>query len=433
MFRARERGMSFWPFAVTLLGLAVFVFLWFGATSERDNALRTANKAEEARKNMEEEMNKANARVVAISNATGFKGASTSTDPAEIDRQIKEYGPKLRDAMTITVPVTRYQADAGGQGGQIVKADGGMVTVVYLTDAELASCTTVQDFLSKFETAAHRLKYDIDRSIAASEQFQREREAVIKADQESIAAKDKRIADLTGEKAALDNQMREKETELKDQIAQITSQKDAKDTELEAFKKQADANEKKLLATVNELTGQVHALVQRDAPLLTEGPDGEVVVADNGIAIVNRGKAQFLMPGTMFDVWGLAKGGTKYKKGTIKVTSCDDETARAAIVEEDSRNPITKGDLIQSLTYSPNHPIHFVIAGDMKKMGRSTAEAVLKKLGAVVDSTVTSSTNYLIVGDFGAANMDDNVSVKAAKDLGVRIITEEQLGSFTRY
>jgi hypothetical protein len=425
--------MSFWPFAVSLLALIGCLIWAFSASSERDNALRTAERAKADRTAMEDERNAANAKVVAISGKTGFQAGSTSTDPAEIDRQIKEYGPKLRDAMTITVPVSRYQADTTGSGGVIVKADGGMVTVVYLTDAELQSCVTVQDFLSKFEVAAHRLKFDIDRSIAASEQFQRERESVIKADQESIAAKDKRIADLTGEKAALDNQMREKETELKDQIAQITSQKDAKDTELETFKKQADANEKKLLALNNEQAGQIRSLVQRDAPLLTEGPDGEVIVADNGIAIVNRGKAQFLMPGTMFDVWGLAKGGTKYKKGTIKVTSCDDETARAAIVEEDSRNPITKGDLIQSLTYSPNHPIHFVIAGDMKKMGRSTAEAVLKKLGAVVDPTVTAATNYLVVGDFGAANMDDNAAVKAAKDLGIRMITEEQLGSFTRY
>lgn len=433
MFRARERGMSFWPFAVSLLALIAFVIMWFSATSERDDAKRQADRAAKDRSDMQDQLDAANKKLVAVSKATGFTSGGTTTNPEEIANQIKEYAPKLRDTMTITFPANRYQADATG-GGQVSKADGGTVTVVYLTDAEINSAATIQDFLSKFETAAHRMKFDIDRSFAATELARNEKEAVVKSDQESLAAKDKRIADLTGEKAALDNQMREKETELKDQVAQLTSQKDAKDTELETFKKQADANEKKLLAGLNEQTGIVRSLVQRDAPLLNEGPDGEVVVADNGVAIVNRGKAQWLMPGTMFDVWGLAKGGAKYKKGTIKITSCDDETARGAIIEESSRDPITKGDLIQSLTYSPNRKIHFVLVGDMKKMGRSQAEAVLTRLGAVVDPAVTASTNYLVVGDFPAGQaMDDNAAVKSAKDLGIRMITEEQLASFTRY
>ena len=46
---------------------------------------------------------------------------------------------------------------------------------------------------------------------------------------------------------------------------------------------------------------------------------------------------------------------------------------------------------------------------------------------------MTASTNYLVVGDFAGANLDDNPAVKAAKDLGIRMITEEQLASFTRY
>lgn len=433
MFRARERGMSFWPFAISLLGLIVFIILWFSAASERDNANASAARAENQRKAAVEEKDAALSRLGAVSKEVGFLSGGNMSDPAEILRQLKEYRGKLIDTLVIEFPEDRYQQS--GDGGQVEKAAGGKVKVSYLTEAELADVATVQGFLSKFETAAKRMKLDIDRAFNNAGTAMAEKETAVKADQETIKQKDARIAELTGEKAALDNQMREKEQELKEQIAQLTSQKDAKETELETLRKQASENEAKLLAQLNESQGQVKTLIQRDAPTLTEGPDGEVIVANAGVAIVNRGKTNWLQPGTTFDVWGLAKGGAKYRKGSIKVTSCDDETARAAILEENARDPIGKGDLIQSLTYSPNRQMHFVLVGDFKKMGRSQAEAVLKKLGAAVDGKVTADTNYLVVGvpGPGQETLDDTDAVKAAKDLGIRMITEEQLASFTRY
>ena len=41
-----ERGMSFWPFVITLILLLVFVFMWFSTKSERDEALAAKAKAE---------------------------------------------------------------------------------------------------------------------------------------------------------------------------------------------------------------------------------------------------------------------------------------------------------------------------------------------------------------------------------------------------
>jgi NAD-dependent DNA ligase len=222
---------------------------------------------------------------------------------------------------------------------------------------------------------------------------------------------------------------------LNEKVAQKEQAIQKVNGDLEQKTKQSSENEAKLIAQVNEAQGQIRTLVQRDAPILTEGPDGEVIIADNGVAIVNRGKTAWLMPGTIFDVLGRAKGGATYKKGSIKVTNCDDETARAAIVEENPRDPITKGDLIQSPIYSPNRQLHFVLIGDFKKMGRSQAEAVLGKLGAKVDAKVSSETNYLVVGApaAGQESLDDTEAVKTAKDLGIKMITEEQLSWFCRY
>lgn len=433
MFRARERGMSFWPFAISLLLLIVLVIMWFSATSERDQWKASFEKAEKLRKDADTAQTTANANYIAASNVVGYTGAGSTTSVDAVKAAVKDTGDKLGAILTLEFPTSRYQADANG--GQVEKTQGDTVKVVYLTQAELAEATTLEAFISKFESAATRMRNDIARAFATAEQAVNDKAAAATAADAALKDKDKRIAEVTGEKAALENQAREKEAELKDQLAQKDQKIAQVEGDLDAQRKQASANETKLIAQSNELAGQVKTLVQREAPVLTEGPDGEVMIADDGMAIINRGRSHWLMPGTIFDVLGRAKGGATYKKGEIKVTSVDDESARAAILMETSaKDPITRGDLIQSLAYSPNRKIHFTLIGDFKKMGRSQAEALLRKLGAVVDDKVTSETNYLVVGmPASGQNLEETEQYKAAKDLGTRILTEEQLGSFARY
>jgi uncharacterized protein (UPF0333 family) len=315
MFRARERGMSFWPFAVCLLGLLIFVFLWFGATSERDNSNAVAAKAQAAAKQAEEEKNAANTRLLAVSKAVGFQTGGNFTDAAELERQMKEYATKIREAATTTYPVDRYSADEAG--GKVETANAGTVTVAYLTEQEVNDAQNLQGWFPKIETAFARYKHDSERAFEHAQNLAKEKDEITKANAATIQDKDKRIADLTGEKTALENQAREKENELNDKISQLTGQRDAKETELEALKKQSSENEAKLLSQITESKQTISSLVQQNAPTLSEGPDGEVIVADAGMAIINRGQSSWLMPGTIFDVWGLAKGGAKYKKGTL--------------------------------------------------------------------------------------------------------------------
>jgi hypothetical protein len=435
MYRARERGMSFWPFAVSLLLLIALVFMWFGASSERDQWKARADKATADAARAEQEKVEEIRKFQEASRHVGFlEGGNTSSSEA-LSRTIKEWGEKYKPLFTVEFPSTVFQADAAG--GQVVKQEGGKVTVAYLTDAEIGDATTLQSFFGKVEVAATRMKADMARGYAMSDQAIKDKESAAKASDDTIKTKDQRIAELMGEKAAVENAAREKEAELKEAITQKEQSFAAKEKEADDIRKQASENENKLAAALAAKKQELNAIVQRDAPVLTEGPDGEVVVSDRGVAIVNRGRTNWLMPGTIFEVLGRAKGGATYHKGTIKVTSVDEETARAAILDETARDPITRGDLIQSLTYSPTRQLHFVLIGDFKKMGRSTAEALLKKLGAVVDSKVTSETNFLVVGSPAAGQaadaLDDTEAVKTAKELGIRMITEEQLGSFPRY
>src|SRR5262245_25633423 len=208
MFRARERGMSFWPFAICLLGLLIFVFLWFGATSERDNALAQASRAESARKTAEDERAKTLDKFQKVSNATGFLAGGNFTDVAELDRVVKEYAAKIKDAATVTYPVSRYQADPSG-GGTVEKADAGTVTVAYMTEQESAEAKALQSWFPKIETALGRYKHDTARAFEHAETLGTEKAAITKTGEDTVKDKDKRIGELQNEKAALENQARE--------------------------------------------------------------------------------------------------------------------------------------------------------------------------------------------------------------------------------
>jgi hypothetical protein len=433
MHRARERGMSFWPFLVTLILLLVLVVMWFSASGERDNALAQKKRAEESELAAKQETERMVRQLNAATGAVGFPGGGGWIDPELVKTQLADYGKRLRDAMVVTFPTTRYQAGTGG--GVIEKTDADKVTVAYLTESELSDNPTLQTFLNKFEVAARRMRADVESAMTRQSEQSVSREQAVKAHAAALSEKDTRIGELTTEKTALQTRMDEQGTELRNQLAAVTAQKEARESELEQIKKQMGENETKLLAKNKELAGTISTLVQRDAPALSEGPDGEVVLAQDGVAVINRGKKHFLMPGTVFDVSGKAKGGATYLKGQIKVTACDDDTARTVVLSEvDPHDPIMRGDTIQSQTYSPNRKLHFVLIGDFKKMGRSMVEARLKALGAIVDDKVTAETHYLVEGlPAQGQNLEDNEEHKHAKELGIRIITEDQLASFTKF
>src|SRR6185503_1054027 len=106
MFRARERGMSFWPFAISLLLLIVVVILMFDANSKADQWHATAVKAEQTRKETEEANLKLTQQLQSVSADTGFIEGSYTTANA-IKAKIKEYGPNLAKSMTATFDETK--------------------------------------------------------------------------------------------------------------------------------------------------------------------------------------------------------------------------------------------------------------------------------------------------------------------------------------
>ncbi len=66
------------------------------------------------------------------------------------------------------------------------------------------------------------------------------------------------------------------------------------------------------------------------------------------------------------------------------------------------------------------HGQSFVFTGTLEKMTRLEAQALVRKLGGVVASSVSKNTNYLVVG------VEAGSKAKQAKDLGVKILSESE-------
>jgi hypothetical protein len=167
-------------------------------------------------------------------------------------------------------------------------------------------------------------------------------------------------------------------------------------------------------------------------------PDGQVLAASaqTGIAVINRGKADHLKPGTVFQTYNFAKGGVKRAKGVLKVIDVFDSQAKCAILQMNPNDPIVEGDFIINDLYNPGKSLHFFILGKLSKYGKTEATAVLERLGNKVDEKLGVLTDYVILGQKenpDDPNLEETEIYKNAKQLGVKIITEKQLEAFTKY
>ncbi|TAL15893.1 NAD-dependent DNA ligase LigA [bacterium] len=72
---------------------------------------------------------------------------------------------------------------------------------------------------------------------------------------------------------------------------------------------------------------------------------------------------------------------------------------------------------------SPLAGMTFVLTGSLARMTREEAKESLKRLGAKVSSSVSSKTSYVVVGE------DPGSKAKAARELGVPILSEEEFAS----
>ena len=107
---------------------------------------------------------------------------------------------------------------------------------------------------------------------------------------------------------------------------------------------------------------------------LFENPDGKITQVSQSQRLVwlNVGRADGLMRQTTFSVYDHKENGvaSAKAKARIEVVEVSDEhMAEARILEDSAANPIMKGDIIHTPTWSPGQRIHFAMAGKWTSTG----------------------------------------------------------------
>jgi hypothetical protein len=427
--RGREAGMSFWPFVIALVLVLVAVVFWYDGTKDTERIKKERDDARAEAASWKDRFDKANGKLIDLVPATGFPDAENHPDRAKIADSLTAFLDKWREKLTLEFDTDRYAPT--GSGGQVEKLGGTRVRVVYLpTKAELTGLS-VESTLPMLEAAAARMQVDIKRAFEAAATANGEVANLRTQQTTALSAKDAAAAEIRNQMAAQQQAASERERELREQLAAKDAAVAQAQAELESVRTKAAATEAQLARDLSQKSAEVQTLARRDAPMASEGPDGEVLSAGAGIAVLNRGKKDMLMPGTSFVVLGRRKGGSLYEKGSVHVTVVDAEVATARVVSESSDDPVGRGDLIQSAIYSPNRQLRFTLVGDFRKMGRSQAEARLKQLGAAVDAQVSTLTHYLVMGT--GDNLEESDSYRRAKEYGITILTEDALSTFTMY
>ena len=90
-------------------------------------------------------------------------------------------------------------------------------------------------------------------------------------------------------------------------------------------------------------------------------------------------------------------------------------------------NCLTGGVKIKKTLFENSNQLKdviFVITGSFKTYKRNKIKEILEKKGAKVASTVSSKTNFLIMGENAGSKLEK------AKDLNIKIVNEDQLESF---
>jgi BRCA1-like protein len=430
--RTTERGMSAIPFVISLLLVAGLAIAWYRADQATTDLAAKAKADRETADRLQKQFEEVNNRLLLLTTATGYDDAEGKPDQALIQKALTEFLDKWREKLTCEFTADKYTSAANGPA--VEKLAGDKVRVNYLATKEQITNPNLQQVLAILEPAAARMQFDVKRYVENLDAERKSKAEALEAGRKALAEKDTQYTALQGTNEQQKRAYEEQIKELRDQVTAKEQALAAVQTEIDQVKSTSEKALAKLTSDVNQKAAELASINRREKPFISEGPDGEVVSAGAGIAIINRGKKDMLMPGTVFTVLGRIKGGSLVPKGSLRVVICSDESAQCTILDETPGNPIGGTDLIQSLTYSPNRQMRFCLIGEFRKMGRAQAERRLKDLGAAVDASVTAETHYLVVGSPAAGEvLEDSEAWKLAKQFGVQVLTEAELASMTLY
>lgn len=139
-------------------------------------------------------------------------------------------------------------------------------------------------------------------------------------------------------------------------------------------------------------------------------PDGQIILVDDasGIVHIDLGSDDRVYRGLTFSVYDRASGVPRdgKPKAEVEVFSIAKKTCIARVLSSTEHNPIATNDVVANLIWDTDKVNEFVIAGqfDLNKDGRpdyNAADAIqslIQKWGGSVSTTVSATTDYVIIG-----------------------------------
>lgn len=256
---------------------------------------------------------------------------------------------------------------------------------------------------------------------------------------------------------ALQGQIAQLNTDLRDERDRATNQKGQDDGRITALQGQLDesnaqkrtiesdfATEKaKIQKEKDQSDGRVAELSNK---IKIAGFDETAFDADGTVVSVGKatgtvfldvGSKDLLRRGVKFDVFRHGKGGTLIPKGSIEVREVHAESSVCAVVGElNQLDPIAPGDVVANPLFSKTREKVFVLLGNFPVYGKNFLEKRITDLGAEVESTVTSRTDFVVLGEKmpeeDAVEVTDTPEFKNAQKLGVQVLRMSDIERFIK-
>lgn len=404
----RERGAinTVWFILVIVLFLgAVFtVYAQQQDIAKQRQAVTEANEKEERANALHQ---KSTQELMALSTLVGFKPENaTKSTPATIQAKIAE----LKE---------RYKEDIG-------ESDVSLELVL----------ERMKTIAERFERVAQEADANRATELAARQASESARDASVKAVQDQLDQANRDLTDSRGQFTQAQTQAEERAADLQKQIGDAQGQLREAESAAENTVKAAKAEVATATGRITELADKLKIQGSDDNPWAV---DGKVVSVGTktGLAFLDITSRELLRAGVKFDVFRYAKGGEMVRKGSIEVREVATDHSVAGIISVvDPLDPISAGDVVANPHFARNHSKVFVLLGNFPAYGREFLSERLRHLGCTVEDSVSTHTDFLILGEKGteegAPELSDDPGFKLAKDLGVQVMKLADIERFIR-
>lgn len=281
----------------------------------------------------------------------------------------------------------------------------GYESLVTIADAANVRVAQLQQRVD--ELGAERTKL-----VAEKDDVTKARDELMKKQVDDLAALSKQLKDIE-EKAGAGHEDYQKQLakttkEISDKIADY--EKRLSDMLAQSNKLKADiAKKDKRIADLENQLAAVNPTIDPSKPVLHA--DGKIIrlLEESKLAYINLGARDKLTVGMTLAVYpytGIPEDHTKIK-GKLRVVNVYQDSAECTITQESNRDPLAQDDLVANLAYDTTRTYNFVVDGMFDIRGTGTpsptglddVKEMIKQAGAKVTDEVTVQTDFVVLGE----------------------------------